>query len=164
MWRRRLSRILDLAVTGRIMPHTPPHAPDDAQDGRACGDLSHRQLRGQSYIERDVLQAIMENTDAHLAYLDPDFNFVAVNTTYAEGSGHVKAELLGRNHFELFPNAENQAIFERARGTRESVEFQAKPFEFAGQPWRGVTYWDWRLTPDTDENAVCEGSLSRWWT
>jgi PAS domain S-box-containing protein len=97
--------------------------------------------------EHDLLDTIMENTRAHLAYLDADFKFVKVNSAYATGSGHAVEELIGKNHFDLFPDAENQAIFEKARATGKPVEFRAKPFEFADQPERGVTYWDWTLIP-----------------
>jgi GAF domain-containing protein len=68
--------------------------------------------------------------------------------------GYTAAELIGRSHFELFPNAENEAIFERARTTGEPVSYDAKPFEFPNQPWRGVTYWDWRLTPVKGRRAA----------
>lgn len=104
--------------------------------------------------EWGVLQAIMENTDTHLVYLDADFNFVAVNSTYARSSGFDATELIGRNHFDLFPNEENEAIFERARETGEPVEYRAKPFEFPDQPWRGTTYWDWRLTPIVEDGQI----------
>ncbi len=107
--------------------------------------------------ERDTLNIIMENTETQLAYLDSKFNFIRVNSAYANGSGHKKEELAGSNHFELFPNPENQAIFEKVRDTCESVEFKARPFEFQDQPWRGITYWDWTLTPLKD----AEGRVDR---
>jgi PAS domain S-box-containing protein len=113
-------------------------------------------IRGQNR-ERDMLQAIVEETHIHLAYLDPQFNFVWVNDAYALGSGHSKEELLGHNHFELFPNPENQAIFEQARDTGQPVEFQAKPFEYADQPERGTTYWDWSLVPVKDGGGQVQG-------
>jgi PAS domain S-box-containing protein len=106
-----------------------------------------QQLAGHLAQERDVLETIMENTHACLAYLDTDFRFVAVNSSYADQSGHTQAELLGNHHFDLFPNEENQAIFERVRDTGQPVAFHAKPFEYADQPERGVTYWDWTLVP-----------------
>ena len=108
-------------------------------------------------VERGVLQAVMENTDTCLAYLDPSFTFIAANSTYARGAGYEVADLIGRNHFDLFPNEENESIFKRARETGEPVEFRAKPFEFVGQPWRGVTYWDWRLTPVKDRDGTLQG-------
>jgi PAS domain S-box-containing protein len=105
------------------------------------------ELAASLELGRDTLQTIMENTHAQLAYLDPDFNFIRANSAYALGSGHSQEDLIGHNHFELFPNAENQAIFERVRDTGRAVQFQARPFEYADQPERGVTYWDWSLVP-----------------
>jgi PAS domain S-box-containing protein len=107
--------------------------------------------------EWHTLQAIMESTHAQLAYLDPDFNFVRVNSAYAQGSGHSREELIGHNHFDLFPNAENQAIFEQVRATGQPVGFHAKPFEFADQPERGVTYWDWTLVPVKEGDGQVRG-------
>ncbi|MCX9074875.1 MAG: PAS domain S-box protein [Candidatus Methanoperedens sp.] len=103
--------------------------------------------------ERDTLQVIMENTATHLAYLDSQFNFIRVNSAYASGQGHSRDELIGSNHFRLFPSAENQVIFERVRDTGEAIEFKARPFEFPDQPWRGITYWDWTLTPIRDDSG-----------
>ncbi len=107
--------------------------------------------------ERDMLRVVIENTSAHLAYLDPQFNFVWVNTTYARGSGYRQEELIGLNHFDLFPHPENQAIFERVRDTGQPVEFLAKPFDFPDQPERGTTYWDWTLVPMRDEEGQVRG-------
>ncbi|NLP02881.1 MAG: PAS domain S-box protein [Fibrobacter sp.] len=58
--------------------------------------------------ENNILKALLENTHTHLAYLDRDFNFVYINEAYASGSGHSKAELVGKNHFAFFPNPENK--------------------------------------------------------
>jgi len=107
--------------------------------------------------EKDALEVIMENTGAHLAYLDPDFNFARVNSAYVKGSGYTIDELIGRNHFDLFPNKENQAIFEMVRDTGNSVEFHDKPFEYKDQPWRGITYWDWTLVPVKDASGRVQG-------
>lgn len=107
--------------------------------------------------ERDILQAIMNNTNAQVAYLDRNMRFVRVNTAYEQGSGHRKEDLIGRDHFALFPNPENQVIFERVRDTGQAAEFRAKPFEFADQPERGVTYWDWTLSPVKDEAGQVQG-------
>jgi PAS domain S-box-containing protein len=107
--------------------------------------------------ETDTLNIIMENTHAQVAYLDPDFNFLRVNTAYAEGAGYPVSELIGRNHFALFPDEENRAIFEQVRNTGEAVEFHDKPFEYKYQPWRGVTYWDWKLVPVKDASGRVQG-------
>ncbi|MBN1357783.1 PAS domain S-box protein [Candidatus Bathyarchaeota archaeon] len=107
--------------------------------------------------EKNVLSAIMENTGTMLAYLDPEFNFVAVNSAYAKGSGHTVNELVGKNHFALFQNEENQTIFEQVRETGKTVTYYDKPFKYVNQPERGVTYWNWTLAPVKDETGNVHG-------
>lgn len=94
-----------------------------------------------------ILRALVEHTEVQLAFLAPDFTFRYANDAYIGGCGHSREEIMGRNHFELFPDAENEAIFRRVRDTGQTVEFRAKPFVYASQPERGTTYWDWRLAP-----------------
>jgi PAS domain S-box-containing protein len=107
--------------------------------------------------ERQSLRAVMAHTQAQLAYLDRDFVFLEVNAAYVAGSGHCRDELIGHNHFALFPDAANQAIFEQVRDSGEPIEYQAKPSVFAGQPERGTTYWDWTLTPIKDTDGGTRG-------
>jgi PAS domain S-box-containing protein len=108
--------------------------------------------------ERDILQAVMDGAkNSHLVYLDRGFNFVRVNTTYAGTCGYRPEEMIGKNHFALYPRAENEAIFARVRDTGEPFEAHDRPFEFPDQPQRGVTYWDWTLTPIKDPTGRVEG-------
>ena len=107
--------------------------------------------------ERRVLKGVLENSSAMLAYFDTGFNFVAVNPAYAEASGHSVEDLVGRNHFDLFPNTENETIFMQVRDSGEATMFLDKPFEYIDQPWRGVTYWNWSLAPVKDSSGVVHG-------
>jgi len=107
--------------------------------------------------EKEKLQAIMENTSAQLAYLDPQFIFLKVNDAYVRGSGFSKEELIGINHFHLYPNEENEAIFKKVVETGEAVRFYSKPFVYPHQPWRGTTYWDWSLVPIKDAANKVKG-------
>ncbi|MDV2480591.1 PAS domain S-box protein [Methanoculleus sp. Wushi-C6] len=127
----------------------------DAERERLLGE--NRSLAADLAEERDLLRTVMEHTDVHLAYLDADLRFVRVNTAYAEGSGYAKEELLGRGHFDLFPNPENQAIFERVRDTGEAFRIYAKPFVYESQPERGTTHWDWSLVPVKDAAGTVQG-------
>jgi PAS domain S-box-containing protein len=107
--------------------------------------------------ERDMLQQVMNGAkNSHLVYLDRDFNFVRVNETYARTCGYKPEEMIGKNHFALYPHAENEAIFKHVRDSGEMVSYHDKPFTFPDQPERGVTYWDWTLTPlkDAAENVT----------
>lgn len=126
-------------------------------DGSGAGERERLRARVDELThERDALYAVLEHApEAGLVHLDRHFNFLFVNSTYAD-SCHMTAEsMIGRNHFELFPNAENEAIFTQVRDTGVPVEFKAKPFVFEYEPERGVTYWDWTLTPLLD----AEGSV-----
>lgn len=108
--------------------------------------------------ERRTLQAIIDGaTNEHLVYLDREFNFVRVNETYARTCGYHAPEMIGKNHFALYPHEENEAIFRRVRDTGEPVEYRDKPFSFPDQPERGITYWDWTLTPVKASDGTVEG-------
>ena len=113
------------------------------------------QARSELERERNILRAIMNGArNCHLAYLDRDYNFVRVNETFAAACGYTPNEMVGRNHFALYPHAENEAIFTQVRDTGISAEFHDKPFSYPDQPKRQVsTHWDWTLIPDKDDKG-----------
>jgi PAS domain S-box-containing protein len=114
-----------------------------AHDVTAAND-AEEQLR----TERNLLFSVMNGTrNVHLVYLDRDFNFIHVNQCYAASCGYQPEDMVGKNHFTLYPNDENMAIFKRVRDSGEPFEVHDKPFEFPDQPERGMTWWDWTLTP-----------------
>ena len=95
----------------------------------------------------ELLERIFDNTHVMLAYLDPQFNFIRVNQAYAEADEHQPDFYPGKNHFALFPNKENEAIFHTVLTTGQPYITSAKPFEYTEHPERGVSYWDWSLQP-----------------
>jgi PAS domain S-box-containing protein len=108
--------------------------------------------------ERDLLQTIMDSAGkAQLVYLDRDFNLVQVNETYATGCGYRPEEMIGKNHFALYPSPEVEAIFSHVRDTGEDFEVHDRPFEYPDQPERGVTYWDWTLKAIKDPGGQVTG-------
>ncbi len=112
----------------------------------------------QLRAERNLLHSVMNGTrNAHLVYLDSDFNFIHVNQAYAQTCGYRPEDMIGQNHFALYPNEENEAIFKRVRDSGESFEVYDKPFEFPDQPERGVTWWDWMLNPVKDQTGKVTG-------
>jgi PAS domain S-box-containing protein len=124
---------------------------------RLAEALEH--ARGETEQRAVILRAIFDSTHACLALLARDFTFLMVNATYVQNCGHIEEELLGHNHFELFPNEENQVIFARVRDTGEPYIANEKPFEYLDQPWRGVTYWKWILTPVHNAQGETESLL-----
>jgi len=107
--------------------------------------------------EKDKLQTIMENTDTHLAYLDPQFNFIEANSAYVKMSGRTRDQLIGKNYFELFPNPQNRSIFENVENTGRPIRFEAVPLEDIGQPEHRPIYWDFALIPVKDASGMVQG-------
>jgi len=107
--------------------------------------------------ERSMLESVMHTTDVMLVFLDPQFNFLWVNSAYAETCHMKPEEMVGKNHFSLYPDAENEAIFRTVRDTGKGVFYKDKPFVFPDQPERGVTYWDWSLAPVKNPSGDVEG-------
>jgi PAS domain S-box-containing protein len=123
----------------------------------AEASLRRREAEERAGRERSLLSSVMQATDVMLVYLDPQFNFVWANAAYAAGCRRRPEELVGKNHFALYPHAENEAIFRRVRDTGEPVFYKDKPFEFPDQPGRGVTYWDWSLVPVKSASGAVQG-------
>jgi PAS domain S-box-containing protein len=102
-----------------------------------------------------LIESAFNSIDTLIAYMDREFNFIRVNETYARSAGHPVEFLIGKNHFDLYPHEENQAIFQRVVDTGEPFSIMEKPFEYAEYPERGVTYWNWSLqTVKTAGGAV----------
>jgi len=123
-------------------------------------DLAEHKTRDAMLAHsHQLLQAVFDTTHLLVAYLDPDMNFLMVNRAYARADDKEPAYFVGKNHFDLYPNAENEAIFRRVAATGEPYAVLAKPFEYAGNPERGVSYWDWNLIPTRDAAGRVSGVL-----
>jgi PAS domain S-box-containing protein len=94
-----------------------------------------------------LLERIFDNTHILIAYLNPDLTFARVNRSYAEADGRSPEFFVGKSHFELYPHAENEAIFRRVVESGEPFAVHGQPFAYPGHPERGTTYRDWTLTP-----------------
>jgi PAS domain S-box-containing protein len=104
-----------------------------------------------------ILAAVLENTPMLAAYLDTRFNFTWVNFAYAKAGRQSPAYFVGRNHFDLYPSEENQAIFQNVVDTGVPFFAASKPFVYPDQPGRGTTWWDWSLVPVRDESGKTTG-------
>ncbi len=123
-------------------------------------DITRRKETEEALLKsREVVERIFSMTTTCIAYLDRDFNFIRVNKEYAEADGKTPEYFTGKNHFALFPNAENEAIFRNVVQTGEQYRVHAKPFEYRNHPERGVTHWDWSLTPVRDAAGEVEALI-----
>jgi PAS domain S-box-containing protein len=120
--------------------------------GRLQGEMVQRALvEGELGKRSQMLEAFFRHTITPLAFLDRHFNFVRVNEAYAHAAGKSPEYFVGKNHFALYPHEETEAIFRQTGQTRQPYSAHARPLTYPGQPERGVTYWDWRLTPLCDD-------------
>ncbi len=105
------------------------------------------------------LETLFSTLYIALAYMDRDFTFLRVNQAFAASANHDPDFFIGKNHFELYPNAENESLFRHVVETGKPYTAYAKPFIFPLNPKRGVSYWDWTLQPITDANGQVEGLI-----
>lgn len=126
----------------------------------ALSEQRYRDATHELKLTNLLMERIFSNIHVLVAYLDPDFNFIRVNENYAAADQQRAPDFfVGKNHFLLYPDAENEAIFRRVLESGEPHIAHAKPFEYPGQPERGVMYWDWNLAPVKDESGRVEGLL-----
>jgi PAS domain S-box-containing protein len=116
---------------------------------------SHNALREANALNERIFSTI----HLGIVYLDRDFNFIRVNRNYAVACGYPEDFFPGKNHFDLYPDAENESIFRTVVETGESYLAIAKPFVFPDRPEKGTTYWDWSLQPITEENGSVSGLI-----
>jgi PAS domain S-box-containing protein len=110
--------------------------------------------------ENNICQKMIDEArNINLVYLDREFNFIRVNEAHAKTCGYTPSEMIGKNHFALFPNEENEGIFRHSRDTGIPVHFRDKPLIFPDQPERDVTFWDWTLEPVKDQSGKVVGLL-----
>ncbi len=116
------------------------------QDEAVRRASAESELRKQS----QMLEGFFQHTITPLAFLDRRFNFIRVNSAFAQAGGHEPDYFIGKNYFALHPGDQDRAIFERVVRTKQPYFAPAKPVADPNNPARPVTYWDWQLTPLVD--------------
>ncbi|MGB6064130.1 MAG: PAS domain S-box protein [Desulfomonilaceae bacterium] len=117
------------------------------------------EVKRRALEQAQILEKIFDTTHFCVVYLDRNFNFISVNQAYADVCGYPLGFFPGKNHFDLYPHQENEAIFRRVVETGETFTVCAKPFEFPDDPSRGITYWDWTLHTVKDPRGSVEGLI-----
>lgn len=107
--------------------------------------------------KNELLEGMFANVHFLVAYMDTRFDFIRVNKAYAEIENRDPEFFVGKNHFELYPNEENQSIFERVAESGKAYTVFARPFYYEKHPERGTTYWDWSLQPVKHPNGEVKG-------
>jgi PAS domain S-box-containing protein len=103
------------------------------------------------------LSGTFESEQVALAFLDPQMRFIQVNQSYAALDDKKPEDFPGKEHFDLYPNEENQRIFEQVLKSGVPYTAVAKPFEYPDSPERGVSFWDWTVRTVADRKGVAAG-------
>lgn len=111
------------------------------------------------FADNPLLELLFENNHTLIAYMDLDFNLLRVNQAYALAHEKEIDFFSGKNHFDLYPNDENQKIFNDVVKKGKPYSIKAKAFEHIETPGKGVTFWDWSLTPVKDSQGQNIGVL-----
>jgi PAS domain S-box-containing protein len=84
-----------------------------------------------------LLDSVLNNTHMLVAYMDREFNFRVVNQAYAQADNREPSFFPGKNHFALYPNAENEAIFRKVVETGEPSLSMPSPLSTPSVPSAG---------------------------
>ncbi len=145
------------AIAGKEMKDRDDHQ-NDASGKSDTLRVEPMGVYGSTERVSALLRSILDSAiNVCLAYMDKDFNFIYVNEAYANNAGLHPEDLIGKNHFVLYPNDENETIFRRVRDTGVPAKYRDKPFTYHDQPHRGTTYWDWSLVPVKDGDGSITG-------
>jgi PAS domain S-box-containing protein len=140
-----------LGVPGQEAPLLPGTGVSATDQGRP-----DTRLQAQARL----LDCIFDSAFICIALLDLRFNVLRVSRSYANACGRTMKELAGRNHFEWFPS-EAKAVFEEVVARGEVYAARAVPSLFPDHSGRGMTYWDWTLSPVRGEDGEVEMLIFR---
>ncbi|MEW6441133.1 MAG: PAS domain S-box protein [bacterium] len=101
--------------------------------------------------------AVFSSLDVLIAYMDRQFRFIVVNRAYAHAVDLPAEFLAGRNHFDLFPDAEHERAFRRVIETGEPHTSFEQPFLYPGYTELQRTFWDYKLQPVKRDDGQVTG-------
>ncbi|RJP19831.1 MAG: PAS domain S-box protein [Candidatus Abyssobacteria bacterium SURF_5] len=117
------------------------------------------QKEDEAFHALEILEKLFANRYVLIAYLDKNFRFIRVNEAYAKADGRDTDFFCGKNHFDLYPNEENERIFRRVLERGKPYSISEKPFVYGADTERGTTYWDWSLFPVQNPAGQTDGLL-----
>jgi PAS domain S-box-containing protein len=106
-------------------------------DGASAENLTHAEL----------FESVFNSVNSLIAYFDKDFNYIRVNKAFAEAKGRPPSFFCGKNHFRLFPDSGNEAVFRQVAETGSPLHEFEKSVALMSQPSDRASYWDWSLEP-----------------
>ncbi len=91
-----------------------------------------KQMELELAAQSRTLEAFFKYSITPLVILDRHFNFLSVNQAYADYCQRDIADFKGHNHFELYPDPENQPHFRRNRPNQDNLSGSGQAVFFCG--------------------------------
>jgi PAS domain S-box-containing protein len=123
---------------------------------RAAQRKSAEELR----LREAQLKTVTDSTSTALAYYDSELRYVWVNPQYEHSICIPKERLIGAKRTVILHDSETEKAFRRVIETGEALQLKAEPDLFGHKEERGITYWDWTITPVKDSLGRVEGIVS----
>ncbi|MGM0405340.1 MAG: PAS domain-containing protein [Thermoplasmatota archaeon] len=105
--------------------------------------------------QKEILDALMDHSEVMMAYMNKQFDLLYVNSAYAKKTDHSPNELIGKNHFDLFPNKEIEEFFQEVVDSGEEVHVKDRNLLHPNKSDEGATYWT--LEPVKDDGVGVKG-------
>lgn len=134
--------------------------------------LDGKEHKGYSILIRDVtkeikqeeiLNALKTHSKIMFAYLDRDFDIMYANSNYIKKTDHDEDELIGKNHFEIFPNDENRKIFEEVLDDGDGNGRIIKDQPLFDDDLNNSDGLSWVLEPHKNDGKEVEGLILSMW-
>ncbi|MBF0283544.1 MAG: PAS domain-containing protein [Magnetococcales bacterium] len=149
-------RASDGSITGLVGIATDITAIKRTEEALRQAKQNAERAESELRTSNSFLEMLFNTTHLSIAFLDQEFNFIRVNRAYAKAGGEDPEFFIGKNHFALYPDAANEAIFRRVAESGEPFSINAKPLAFPDHLEWGTTYWDWTLHPVLDASGEVE--------
>lgn len=106
-----------------------------------------------------LLDAVFHHSRLLIAYLNPRFDFVLVNATFAEHDGRPADYYPGKNYLSLFPNADQEQCLRRVVTTGVAERMDAWRDDGPGARLHDRARWSWTVAPVLDATSNVVGVL-----
>lgn len=176
---------LFIVLLSEAVRRTRLQAQADASLARAEGEALRREIEARAKAEgalsesEDRLRLFIEHAPAAIAMFDREMRYLAVSkrwlTTY-----HVEAEILGRSHYDVFPEIPErwkavhrrvldgaverteEDLWERADGTHQWLRWEVRPWYDRDGAIGGIVVFSEDITAQKDAERATHDSEERY--
>jgi hypothetical protein len=118
---------------------------------------ARRQTEERLRHANELLEHMFSNTYVMLACLDRHYNYVRVNSRFAQYNNRKESFYTGKNYFDVNPIDGAREVFDHIVRTGEPLTGFEKTWIDPNDPQESPTYWNWSMMPVKDADGNVEG-------